>query len=245
MTPYEWMDRVCASDLEGPTRLVLYALARHMKPEDAFCWPSIARLADVSGLSERAVRRHLGLAERDGWVLVRRDPRKRAVNRYSASVPDPTPGPLFEGAEAVAPELPRVHHAPLQGHDTPLDRHHAPQELLQRTPQEKKAVVTAAAFLSQGEETPACPRHALRSQKRKGSRGDYYACPHYRAAGRGRCDFTVDAEAWEQERAQRTRRAIAEAAQNSVRPTRAELIARGDQSLTTLADLKKAKANPA
>ena len=61
--PQEW---------SAGTRLVALLIANHVNDED-HAWPSIARLARTSGMSERAVQRHLRIIEAAGWII--RQPR--------------------------------------------------------------------------------------------------------------------------------------------------------------------------
>lgn len=71
------------------TRHVLFTLSIHMN-EDGQAFPSIALLAIKTGLSDRAVRKHLKIAEKEGWItrkLWRDKGKDWAGYRYCATLP--------------------------------------------------------------------------------------------------------------------------------------------------------------
>jgi len=53
------------------TRHVLHALGAHMNLEGGSCFPSIARIGTETGYSERAVKKHIALAVKNGWIKKR------------------------------------------------------------------------------------------------------------------------------------------------------------------------------
>lgn len=69
---WKWLQMIASE--QGPpdptTRHVLITLSLHMNQQGERAWPSQKLLAQRTGLSERAVRTHLHLAERTGWVKV-------------------------------------------------------------------------------------------------------------------------------------------------------------------------------
>jgi len=72
-----------AQEITSPTaRLVLLCLADHAD-EDGVCWPSQARIARKTGLSERAVRDALKVLDTDGLGLISRESRNRGAERTS------------------------------------------------------------------------------------------------------------------------------------------------------------------
>jgi Helix-turn-helix domain len=91
---YAWLELLASE--HGPpnpcTRLVLFVLALHMKKNGADCFPSQSRIAKRTGLSERAVRNHLKLAARDGWLTVGKRERKGNkawfVHQYTPTIPE-------------------------------------------------------------------------------------------------------------------------------------------------------------
>lgn len=78
------------SDLPSTTKLVLFVVAEYANAVDDIVWPSIESLAERASLSERAVAKHLAIAERDGWLArwkSRRPNRKWAHSHYRFSIP--------------------------------------------------------------------------------------------------------------------------------------------------------------
>ena len=112
-----WLQAIASE--HGPTdpttRLVLMTLSLHMNQLGEQAFPSQRLLATRSGLSERSVRAHLQIAEREGWVQrFSKRPKGQgwALHEYGASVPDALQNvtksppwhaePGFERAEPVA-----------------------------------------------------------------------------------------------------------------------------------------------
>ncbi len=75
-----WRNVVQAADVPALTKLVCYTLAQYAGPDGENIFPSLARIATDSGLTERSVRTHLKHAERHG--LIQRERRGRGVYRY-------------------------------------------------------------------------------------------------------------------------------------------------------------------
>lgn len=68
----EWVWKHSTAQKSG--RLVLLAVAWHADACGDQAWPSVARLAQLTRLSERQVRRHLRELERSGELAWRADP---------------------------------------------------------------------------------------------------------------------------------------------------------------------------
>lgn len=67
--PYmSWRQAILKSDLPATTRHVLLTLGCHMNDAGESCYPSIALLVEETGLSNRSVVTHLGIAEDRGWI---------------------------------------------------------------------------------------------------------------------------------------------------------------------------------
>lgn len=66
---YRWVQVVMRSDLAATTRLVGHTLVTHGKSDGSGIFPSTRRLAEESGLSERAVCSHLDTLVRRGFLL--------------------------------------------------------------------------------------------------------------------------------------------------------------------------------
>ncbi|WP_081056221.1 helix-turn-helix domain-containing protein [Burkholderia territorii] len=80
-----------ASDLPSTTKLVLFVIAEYANSIDDTCWPSIDEIAGRATLTARAVSKHLGVAERAGWIRrwkSRKSGRKWAHGHYRLTVPE-------------------------------------------------------------------------------------------------------------------------------------------------------------
>jgi len=65
---FEWRDTVLSKSGPCPTtRLVLSALGKHMNKTGGSCYPSYELLVEETGLSLRSVKRHMNLANNEGW----------------------------------------------------------------------------------------------------------------------------------------------------------------------------------
>lgn len=65
---WTWRHAILKSDLPATTRHVLLTLSCFMNDVGGGCYPTQEDLAKASGLSDRAVRTHLELAEKEGWL---------------------------------------------------------------------------------------------------------------------------------------------------------------------------------
>jgi hypothetical protein len=89
---FTWRELV-ASD-RGPAsptrRHVLITLSLNMNQGGGSCYPSTARLAEMTGLSERSVCSHLEAAEAEGWIRRGRHGSGRGwkLTAYQAAIPD-------------------------------------------------------------------------------------------------------------------------------------------------------------
>jgi hypothetical protein len=68
LTPYSWQRAILSSDLPSTTKLVLMALSTHINKGTGLAFPSIRILMKDTGLSNKAVIKHLRGAERAGWI---------------------------------------------------------------------------------------------------------------------------------------------------------------------------------
>lgn len=57
------------NDVPSTARLVGVAMAEHASRQTGELWPSAARIASRTGLSERSVRDHIATLERHGWLV--------------------------------------------------------------------------------------------------------------------------------------------------------------------------------
>ena len=71
--------------LAAPAKFVLVALAEHVSGEGRACWPSVSRLARMTGYAERTVRRALRALEAAGLVRIKRRPGRPALYSLNLS----------------------------------------------------------------------------------------------------------------------------------------------------------------
>lgn len=88
---FVWNEAVRGSDMPTTRKAVLWCLATYMNARGREAWPSVTTLARGASLSERATRRHLKAAVRDGWLARWRGEYSRgrgsAPYEYAALVP--------------------------------------------------------------------------------------------------------------------------------------------------------------
>lgn len=112
---FSWRGALLDSNLAPTARLVALALATYMSDRGDSAWPGAQRLAHDTGLSERAVRLHLGVLVQTGWLeLVRRGGvirGKHLGNEYRASIP-PAMLPLHDVHPAPAAPMQEMHPTP-------------------------------------------------------------------------------------------------------------------------------------
>lgn len=105
---YDWTRAIRESDLPPLARLVAHTLADYMSAATGQAFPSNARLQRDTGLSERAVRKHLGVLVESGWldVVERGGIRggRRQATRYVRRFPGAALERLIESATGRAAE---------------------------------------------------------------------------------------------------------------------------------------------
>lgn len=109
---YAWRSAVTSEN--GPssptTRLVLLALSTYMNEQKTTAFPSTRTLASNTGLSRRAVEKHIRKARKEGWLAVSQQGRsgkgwKR--NEYEISTPQPAKVENDVPHEGGEPDSPR------------------------------------------------------------------------------------------------------------------------------------------
>ena len=65
---WTWRHAIIKSDLPATTRHVLLTISCFMNELGDGCYPTQEQLAEATGLSDRAVRSHLEVAEQKGWI---------------------------------------------------------------------------------------------------------------------------------------------------------------------------------
>ena len=91
---WTWRHAVLDSDLPATTRHVLLTIGCYMNEVGGGCYPTIDTLASATGLSERAVRMHIGVAKEAGWLIVKEHGfrgQKWRNHEYEAAWPEAKP----------------------------------------------------------------------------------------------------------------------------------------------------------
>jgi hypothetical protein len=90
---YTWQQQICGE--HGPNnstaRLILLAISLHMNADGSGAWPSQKTIAARALVTDRAVRKHLEIAVRHGWLarsIAGRNGQGWALHEYGAVVPD-------------------------------------------------------------------------------------------------------------------------------------------------------------
>lgn len=121
---WSWRSLIEQAALPPMTKLVLYTLANHMNEHGKGAFPSILTIGAACGLKERAVYKHIAIAERNGFL--KRDKlgkggKQWASNAYEASYPQGmhSDAGLHEGAsqrsENGMHEGAALHHGAVMG----------------------------------------------------------------------------------------------------------------------------------
>lgn len=101
----QWRDAIMSAG--GPanatTRLVLIAIALRMNSDKARAWPSQEDIARRTFLSERAVGKHVRIAERMGWILRTKTRREKGRNWFYTVYTPAVPVAVFEKIRGVEP----------------------------------------------------------------------------------------------------------------------------------------------
>ncbi|HHL4081267.1 helix-turn-helix domain-containing protein [Burkholderia sola] len=91
MKPWTWRHAILNSNLPSTTRHVLLTLSCHVNDAGEDAYPSTKTLARESGLSEKSVCTHLGIAREAGWFIVKKHGyggQKWARNQYYPRIPE-------------------------------------------------------------------------------------------------------------------------------------------------------------
>lgn len=111
---WTWRHAIIKSGLPPTTRHVLLTISCFMNEMGDGCYPTQKQLADATGLSERAVRQHLDVAEKAGWIKRQEHGfrgQKWRNHEYQACWPEPQDvekgaapdaGPSEKGEEPLA-----------------------------------------------------------------------------------------------------------------------------------------------
>ena len=99
---YRWRDAFVSSDLPALTKLVLFVIAHHMRPDGTGSWPSQRLIANEASMSVQSANKFIRLAEGRGY-LERSDGRVRGQSwRHHSYFPAiPNHGKVFNEVEHV------------------------------------------------------------------------------------------------------------------------------------------------
>jgi DNA-binding Lrp family transcriptional regulator len=70
MKPYTWQHAINDSDLPVITKAVLFSLSCYLNANGGGAFPSQETLAKKLGLTKLTVRKHLHIAEKEGWIKI-------------------------------------------------------------------------------------------------------------------------------------------------------------------------------
>ena len=83
---FTWRSAILHSDLPSTTKLVALAISIYLNEMTHTAWPSAVTLARDTSLSDRSVREHVHILEREGWL--RREERLGKTTLLSATTPE-------------------------------------------------------------------------------------------------------------------------------------------------------------
>ncbi|WP_083982342.1 helix-turn-helix domain-containing protein [Devosia soli] len=99
---WSWRHAVLKSDLPPTTRHVLLTISCFMNDVGGGCYPTQEQLAEASGLSDRAVRKHIDAAVEAGWLVKREHGfrgQKWRNHEYEASWPTQHLGEQYQDVD--------------------------------------------------------------------------------------------------------------------------------------------------
>lgn len=97
---FKWREAFMSSNGPSPTtRHILHVMSSHMDLNGGSCYPSITRIAKMTGYSRPCVSKHIKLAVKQGWL--KKEKRKSMNNAwkrniYHAVTPENIPGVVNE-----------------------------------------------------------------------------------------------------------------------------------------------------
>jgi hypothetical protein len=109
---WTWRHAIIRSSLPATTRHVLLTISCFMNDVGGGCYPTTKQLEEATGLSERAVCKHIGIAKAAGWLIVAEHGfrgQKWKNHEYCAAWPveegtDPCSVPSDEKALTIVPK---------------------------------------------------------------------------------------------------------------------------------------------
>lgn len=100
---WSWRHAILKSNLPPTTRHVLLTISCYMNELGAGCYPTVKDLEEATGLTDRAIVKHIGIAAELGWLSVKKHGfrgQRWKNNEYFAKWPD-----LVETLEQPAPKV--------------------------------------------------------------------------------------------------------------------------------------------
>lgn len=103
-------------EVKGSHKLILLALAEFANEENNECWPSIARLSEMTGLKDRQVQNLLRDLEADGYVSIETNHGRKSTNVYKFTMAEKVQSTApFVNEEKVHSSTKKVHSSTKKG----------------------------------------------------------------------------------------------------------------------------------
>lgn len=82
-----WIQLIWDTGMSTKSKITCAALAAHMNANHHIAWPSISRLAAMTGLSTSSVKRAVKEIEEAGWLVIERGGINKGTSRYTPIFP--------------------------------------------------------------------------------------------------------------------------------------------------------------
>lgn len=117
---FVWQTALRAAELAATTKLVAFLLATYADADGRDAWPGAHRLATDAGWKIRAVRKHLAVLQREGWIVTvsRGGGRPGHATHYRLALPKGARGDTRVPTNTVFEQTERVHAETAKGAPT-------------------------------------------------------------------------------------------------------------------------------
>jgi len=100
-----WMQLVWDTELSTKAKITCACLASHMNANHHIAWPSVLRIASMTGLSKKSVERAVKEIESAGWLTVERGGINKGTSRYSPVFPEEVESQIGTQSRQSPPSL--------------------------------------------------------------------------------------------------------------------------------------------